>query len=388
MFQRTLNLLDTQSFFLFGARGTGKTYYLTNEFFKFRKHRYINLLLANEFLKFSSNPDELLNEAAVLKKEDSEWIVIDEVQKVPKLLDVVHYLIESKGVKFGLTGSSARKLKRGGANLLAGRAFLNHLFPLSFIEIGESFNLQEVLEWGSLPRILTLPDSVSRQEYLDTYTHSYLKEEIGEEQIIRKLEPFIRFLEVAAQCNGTIINYAKIADDTRTSPKNIQSYFSVLEDTLLGFCLEPYHQSVRKRQRQNPKFYLFDLGVQRAMSRMLNVPLQKQTYAYGKSFEHFIILEIYRLNSYLRRDFRFSYLTTKDGAEIDLIIERPTLPNVLVEIKSSSNVMARDLQHLNRFSADFKKAELICLSQDVRRKRLGSVEIIPWQEGIRQIFDE
>jgi predicted AAA+ superfamily ATPase len=214
---------------------------------------------------------------------------------------------------------------------------------------------------------------------------TYLKEEVWAEHLIRKLDPFRRFLEVAAQCNGEIVNYSNIARDVGTDHKTVCSYFEILGDTLLGFLLEPYHASVRKRQRQSPKFFLFDPGVTRALNGTLNVGLVPSTYAFGKAFEHFVLLEIVRLSDYRRNDYRFSYLRTKDGAEIDLIIERPGSKTALVEIKSGGRVDERDVRDLSRFLPDFPGAEAFCLSRDKVRKRIGDVLAVPWADGLIEL---
>jgi len=382
MYNRSINLPKNNSFFLFGARGTGKTSLLQRHFDE-SNALYIDLLIGSDYLRFSSSDDEFIRVCAATKEK---WIIVDEVQKLPALLDGVHHVIEKYGKFFALTGSSARKLRRGGANLLAGRAFVLDLHPLTHHEIGVGFDLEMVLAWGSLPKIFSLESIEDRKRFLDSYSLTYIKEEISAEQVVRKLEPFMRFLEVAAQSNTNIVNFSKIAADCGSSAKVVQSYFQILEDTLLGYFLPSYHHSVRKRQREAPKFYFFDLGVVRSLSRSLDIPLQRGSYLYGKYFEHFIITELRRLSSYAERRFSFSYLRTKDDAEIDLIIERPGMPLAVVEIKSSANVTERDVASLSRFAPDFKGAEIICLSQDSRPKIIGPVEIEPWEQGIRRIL--
>ena len=204
--------------------------------------------------------------------------------------------------------------------------------------------------------------------------------------MVRKLEPFRRFLAVVAQSNGTIINYSNIARDVGTTDITVGTYFQILEDTRLGFLLEPFHHSVRKRQRESPKFYLFDTGVQRALSRTLTVPLLPQTYAFGKAFEHFIICEFIRLSSYARNDFNFSYLQTKDDAEIDLIIERPGKPIALIEIKSTNHVEKDDVAGLRKFVLDFPGANFYCLSLDPNPKIINGITCLSWIEGIKEIL--
>lgn len=371
------------SFFLFGPRGTGKTTFL-RDFFAASKPMWIDLLDPQAEDRYARNPQTLVQEIEALKGK-TEWVVIDEVQKLPKLLDIVHGLIEKSKIKFALTGSSARKLKRGSANLLAGRAFVYHLFPLTAAELGRAFNLRSALRWGSLPEIESLKSEAEKSEFLRAYALTYLKEEIWDEHIIRRLDPFRRFLEIAAQMNGEIINYSNIAVDIGSDIKTVQSYYEILEDTLVGVNLEPFHFSLRKRQRKNPKFYFFDLGVKSALERSLMQQAEPSSYAFGKAFEHFVMLEAFRLNSYLRKDFRFSYLRTKDDAEIDLVIERPGLPLAFVELKSTERVGERDTRTLERFYKDFGKAEAFCLSRDPIPKKIGSVQALPWDQGLKEL---
>jgi predicted AAA+ superfamily ATPase len=190
-----------------------------------------------------------------------------------------------------LTSSSARKLKRGSANLLAGRAFTYKLFPLTHLELAKQFDLNQALTYGTLPKLLEYEDNNDKVEFLRSYTQTYLREEIQIEQLVRRLNPFRDFLELAAQNNGEILNYTKISRDIGVDHKTVANYYQILEDTLVGFYLPPFHKSVRKRQLESPKFYLFDTGVKRALERSFNIPLNKRSYAYGKAFEHFVILE-------------------------------------------------------------------------------------------------
>lgn len=384
IFPRQLVLPAKQSFFVFGARGTGKSTFLAEQFSE-ETSFWVDLLKPVNEERFSLHPGDL--EALVKELPDSiTHIVIDEIQKIPKLLDVVHFLIEKTNKYFVMTGSSARKLKRGGANLLAGRAFVYHLFPLSYYELGAAFQLDEVLQRGALPKIFLYSDDNEKKQFLQAYTYTYLKEEIWAEHFINKLDPFRRFLEVAAQCNGKIINYRNIARDVGVDEKTVKEYFVILEDTLLGFFLEPFHHSFRKRLSLKPKFYFFDIGVTRALARLLSVPLKPGTSAYGETFEHFIILECFKLASYLQPEYRFSYLKTKDDAEVDLVVERPGQPVLFIEIKSSENVRPEDLSTFSRLVQDFGHCEAICLSRDPFRKRFDSITIMPWKEGLDWLF--
>jgi predicted AAA+ superfamily ATPase len=378
MFRRSLNILEKQSFFLFGARGTGKSTLLQE---RLPRETLVIDLLKPEIESAMLRAPQRLHEQ-VLQARPS-WVMIDEVQKAPRLLDVVHSLIESDAnVCFALTGSSARKLKHGSANLLAGRAFVYSLFPLTSVELADAFSLQSALQWGSLPRMVALGDDETRAEFLRAYAQTYLKEEIFAEQLVRGLEPFRIFLEIAAQSNGEILNYTKIAEDVGVDTKTVQSYYQILEDTLVGILLPPFHRSLRKRQRQGPRFYFFDLGVKRALDRTLQVPLPPSTYAYGRAFEHFVILEAHRRNEYGRRDYRLSFLRTHDDAEIDLVIERPGAPTALVEIKSTESVTDRDLRTLRRFKPDLENSEGFCLSRDPIPRQVDGISVLPWAQGL------
>ncbi len=316
----------------------------------------------------------------------AKWVAVDEVQRVPALLNYVHRLIESHGIQFALSGSSSRKLKREGANLLAGRAWMNHLHPLIFRELQSEFSLDSVLRWGALPKVLSLADETDRYRFLKTYTQTYLREEIKQEQIVRKIEPFLRFLEVAAQGNGNILNYAKIARDALLDEKAVERYYEILKDTLIGYFLNPFHRSVRKRQTKKPKFFFFDMGVKRAFEGILQIPMVPGSSPYGQAFEHFFILECIRMNDYLEKDFRFAYLRTKDDLEIDLIIERPGQKTLLVEIKSGT-VDDVEADKMMAISKDFgKNAEILFASGEKHPRKKTHAEILPWMSALEKIF--
>lgn len=387
MFLRTIKPSESSSFLLLGPRGTGKST-LLRERFAGRRTIWVDLLDPDMEHRLSLQPAALRELIAATPAV--EWVVIDEIQKVPALLDVVHGCIEGplgkdRGVRFAMTGSSARRLKRGAVNLLAGRAFVYHLFPLTARELGPAFDLLQCLRFGALPATLAFAADADRAEFLRAYARTYLKEEVWNEQLIRRLDPFRRFLEVAAQCNGEILNLSNIARDVGVDHKTVGSYFEILEDTLLGFMLEPWHASVRKRQRQAPKFWWFDAGVARALAGTLTVDIVPRSGGFGRAFEHFVITEFIRAADYARSDFRFFYLRTKDDAEIDLIVERPGRPPALVEIKSTDRVEARHIRDLQRFLPDFPNATALCLSRDPLRRQIGDVLALPWQEGLAEL---
>jgi uncharacterized protein len=381
--KRSVNILKNQSFFLFGPRGTGKST-LIRQFFEGNEHDclWIDLLEAKTERLYTSNPDRL---SEILHHEHAfKCVVIDEVQKIPKLLDVVHKEIFNQRAIFALTGSSARKLKRGGANMLAGRAFVYHLHPLTFEELGTSFDLDSALRWGTLPGIFALTTDDEKSIFLESYVYTYLREEIIAEQLIRKVEPFRRFLDVLGQCNGTIINYSKIAEDIRVDLKTVKTYFEIIEDTLIGFILPAYSKSIRKQQKTSSKFYLFDCGVKRSLENLSTLTFSNSG-EFGLAFEHFIILEFIRLNQYKKKNYRFSYLATKGGLEIDLVIERPRAKTVFIEIKSTDEIQDRHLEHLRAIKKDFPEVETLCLCREQYKREKFGVEIYPWKEGFKSL---
>jgi len=386
MFPRFRRFPLKHSFFLFGPRGTGKSSLLRQTFDR-NTCLWLDLLEADVEDRFLKSPGELYLIVRSLAPH-IKYVVIDEVQKVPKLLDEVHRLIEETDKIFVLTGSSARKLKRGGANLLAGRAFVYHLHPLSCFELDKQFNLEDALHWGTLPKIFSLGEDSEKEAFLRSYADTYLKEEIWSEQIVRKLPPFRRFLEVAAQCNGKIINYANIARDVGVDEKTIKEYFTVLEDTMIGFFLEPFHNSFRKRLVGKPKFYFFDTGIVRSLSRRLSVPLIPKTFAYGEVFEHYVILEILCLSSYFQPDYRFSFIRTNSDVEVDLVIERPGRPLLCIEIKSTDIITEHDVSSFYKITKDIHDCEAIILSQDRFTKQFDHVTCYPWKEALARYFPE
>jgi predicted AAA+ superfamily ATPase len=384
MVKRLVNISKKHSFFLLGPRATGKST-LLKQHFPEKDHLWIDLLDPQIERRLSLNPNELIE--IINQNTEKNFVVIDEIQKIPQLLDVVHKVIFETKRKFVLTGSSARKLKKGGANLLAGRAFSYKCHPLTYHELGEKFQLDEMLSFGGLPSLLDL-DIADKKDYLRSYVEIYFKEEVVAEQLVRNLKPFRNFLDIASQANGKILNIHNIAKQVGVDDTTVQNYFEILEDTLVAFMLPPYHASVRKRQRQKSKFYFFDLGVQRALSGKLELPLQKGTFEYGNLFEHFLILEIKRMIDYKKPDWKISYLKSGDDAEIDLIIERPGEKTVLIEIKSTNNTNELDEQKLvgfKKLSAAIENSITFLVSQDPIEKKQDHVHYLYWENLFSKI---
>ena len=375
MFNRICNPLKSNSFFLFGARGTCKSTLLHN---LLKKRTLFYDLLDEEIFDRLLRQPQILEE--VCQQGRYEWIVIDEVQRLPKLLNVVHRMIEKKGQKFALTGSSARKLKRGSANLLAGRAFVNHLFPLTSQEMAKAFDLVDVLHWGSLPKVINLKKNEEKKAYLRSYSLAYVKEEIQAEQIIRKLEHFREFLSVAAQMSGKLINFSAIAREVGAPVPTVQSYYQILEDTYLGFLLPHFHRSIRKSQIEAPKFYFFDNGVKKALEGSLESVPAPGTSSFGELFEAFVIQEVDRLNQYFAKDFRLSFYRTKAGSEVDLILSKGR-QIFLIEIKSSERVDEVEARQLARLCKDFGvSAKAYYVSRDTFERRIEGVHCLNWQK--------
>jgi predicted AAA+ superfamily ATPase len=386
MLNRLAKISLQRSFFLFGARGTGKNTLLSS-LLKDKRTSIVDLLDPN-FFRLSPKSFQAHLDALA---EGTEWVVLDEILRSPELLNVVHRSMsksasDPKRLRFALPESSARKLKRGGANLLAGRASVFNLYPLTHRETPPGYPLEQLLKWGGLPEVVLEPDPIEKRRILKACTTTYLREKIAEEQLVRSIESFQAFLSVAAQMNGKIVNYSAIASDVGVSTTTVQTYFEILSDTLIAVTLPAYHSSIRKRQRSNPKIYLFDLGFVEALIESSLGGSISGSYSAGNRFEHFVFLEIYRLQSYKELGWRFSYLRTKDDAEIDLIIERPNQPTLLIEIKATDNVSERHTANLNRFVPDFKSAEAILISNDPVAKRFNLVWCAHWSNWLSEVL--
>ncbi|MBN23019.1 MAG: ATPase [Bdellovibrionaceae bacterium] len=390
MFTRPVTLSNHYSFFVFGARGTGKSTLINDQFlpqFPAEENLCFDLLnpeIEDLFLRTpSAFKTQILEEKK--RRPTLKRIFVDEIQKVPKLLELVHQLIESHSFQFILTGSSARKLKRGGANLLAGRAFVFHLYPFSQVELGTHFDLESALSWGTLPQIFSFDHLKEKKRYLEAYALTYIKEEIQSEQILRKLTPFRKFLPIAAQMNGKILNFSKIAREIGVDPNTVQTYFQILEDTWVGFELPAFHSSVRKSVKKNPKFYLFDPGVKRALEGTLDVTLHRSTSVYGEAFEHWVILECWKRNSITEKGYQFFYLRTKDDLEIDLILKKAN-GIIAVEIKSSPKIDPIEVRKMDKLATDLKVNKSYYLSMDPLPQTIGGTECLHWETGLELLF--
>lgn len=390
MIHRYLNLSkllgEKRSAFLFGPRGVGKTV-LSLKFVQGTLNAFlVDLLNHDLYRRYLTRPAlfryEVLHR---LQPDHTLTVFVDEIQKLPSLLDEIHSLIEQNknSVRFLLTGSSARKLKRGGANLLAGRAWTLKLHPLTHREC--KVDLYRALQFGTLPAIYLEDDAPQRT--LKAYVETYLKEEIMQEALVRKVDRFVRFLDLAGQMNGEPVNFTKISRDCGVSTKTAIDFFSILVDTLVAFRIEGWSHSVRKQLRQSPKFYLFDCGVLNAIRGELQSELREGSYRFGKLFETFIVQELIRLNDYTEADYRFSYWRTNSGLEVDLILSRgPSESPIAIEIKSKGSPMEHELHALRSFKLENKNAILYCICLSPRPYRLGDITVYPWDKAMDEIF--
>ena len=341
---------------------------------------YFDLLQSAEHLRLSATPS-LFREEVMARGKQMTHVVVDEIQRIPELLDEIHSILESPHPpSFCLSGSSARKLKRSRANLLAGRAWTYHLYPLTHFELESQFNLEKALNLGTLPSVYLSDNEEEAAKTLRSYVETYLKEEIQSEALVRNLGGFLRFLTLATDENGHIINYSNLARETGATYQTIKEYFQILEDTLVGFLLLPYSKSTRKRLIKHPKFYFFDTGIHRALAKKLSFKIEKKTAEFGRAFEHFMIIEIMRLCAYQELDYRLSFYHSSNHAEVDLIIETPKGATLAVEFKASEYPASSDLKGLKSFSDICPDAKLYCVSLVPRKRVLQGVTILPWRE--------
>ena len=364
------------SFFLFGARGTGKSTWIRA---RFRDDAFIvNLLGTDEMLRYQRDPSQL--RAEVLAQPRSRWIVIDEVQRAPAILDEVHFLMEEKGYKrFALTGSSARKLKRGAANLLAGRAVVKNLFPLTSAETDFSVPVNQLLRYGAMPLSVTAADHAEREEFLRAYVTTYLSEEIRAEGLVRDLGAFTRFIEIAALAAGQVTNVSGIARDAGVSRETVRGYFEVLIDTLIGHWLPAYRPRAKVKEVALPKFYWFDPGVLHAAAGGFDQPLPPDWN--GVLLEHLVAHEIRSRLHYAGVKGSLGYWRTPSGSEVDFVWWY------------GSNVVALEVKHAREFRSDFTKgidsfragvpAKSYLVYQGNRELQVNGTRVLPVETFLR-----
>jgi len=374
-----LSLPQGQSAFLWGPRKTGKTSYLKNHF---PESILFDFLKTDLFFEISKNPS-LLRER-LLAKDDKilkQPIILDEVQKVPQVLDEVHWMIENKGFRFILCGSSARKLKRGHVNLLGGRAWRYEMFPLVTAEL-ESIDLLHILNHGMVPAHYLQNEEDFRRS-LKAYIQDYLKEEIFAEGLTRSIPAFSRFFDAFSYSHGELTNYSNIARDCGIDSKTVKEYYQILVDTLLAVRVEPF----KKRQARNiitkaPKYYLFDVGIANYLRKQTIE--EEKGIEFGKSLEHFILMEILAYRSYSEKDFEINFWRTKTGMEIDFILAEG---EVAIEVKGTNRIDLRDFRTLSKFSEEYSPKRIIIVCNEKKKRVHGKIEVAPWSIFLRNLWD-
>lgn len=374
LFKRLLKLSEDleSSIFLFGARQTGKSTFLRQQF----PHAiYIDLLDTQMKSRFHRRPFLLYE---MLRDEPrGRLVIIDEIPEVPELLNEVHRLISEFGLVFILCGSSARKLKRKGHNTLGGRAYPLYFFPFVSQEI-DNFNLDKALSFGMIPSHYL---SSNPQRQLSAYVDVYLREEIKEESLVRNLSSFHRFLEVAAITSGEMINYNNIAQECGVSSTTVKSYYDILEETLVGYRIPAYTKTNQRRVVQSPRFYYFDVGITNYLRHQKE--LTRGTVEYGHAFEHFIVQEIMAYLNYSESDEKMSYWRTYTGIEVDILIGDA---RVAIEVKSAEEILSKHLKGLKAFGEEYPNSRRIVVSLDIFNRRVDDIECIYVMDFLKMLW--
>ena len=372
-----IELPPRQSAFLWGARKTGKSTYLKKNF---PDSLVFDFLKSDLFIEFSKNPS-LLREQLLAQNEAmiGHPVILDEVQKVPQILDEVHWLIENKGFQFILCGSSARKLKRGQANLLGGRAWRYEMLPLTTVEIG-GVDLLRALNHGLIP---THYLQNNYKKSLSAYVRDYLKEEVFNEGLTRNIPAFSRFFDAIGYSHGELTNYSNIARECGVSSKTVKEYYQILVDTLLGTMVEPFK---KRKNRQTiskaSKFYLFDVGVAGAITH--REIYEEKGELFGKAFEHFILMQMVAHRSYSELEYEINFWRTKSGMEVDFILGKS---EIAIEIKGSSRVDNRDLKPLSAFIEEYSPRKGFVVCNEKAKRVHGNVMVIPWRMFLDDLWE-
>lgn len=362
-----------QSIFLFGPRGTGKTSWVIQQF---PDAIYIDLLVSATYFDLLANPDRLEKYIPI---DCRQWIVIDEVQKIPELLNVVHRLIERYRYRFILTGSSARSLRRKGVNLLGGRAIEYRMHPLTCMELQKDFSLAKALQFGLLPSVYTVSDP---KHYLETYLTSYLREEVLQEGLTRNIGEFSRFLEIASFSQGQLLNLSEIAREAAIDRRTVTSYFDIIEDLLLGWKLPIFAKRAKRRTVTHPKFYFFDAGVYRTIRP--KGPLDSPEEIDGPVLETLFLEQLRAINDAFRLGYTFYFWRTSNGTEVDFIAygEKGL---IAFEIKRKNRISSSDLSGLKAFSQDYPIAKCYLLYGGKDREYHGKIQVFPFEGALFQL---
>lgn len=363
------------SFFLFGPRGVGKTTWVKSNY---PKAVYVDLLDSKTFNQLFTNPSRIEEK---IPKDFTDWVVIDEIQKAPELLNEVHRLIEGKHYKFILTGSSARKLRRGGINLLAGRALVYYMHPLTAVEIGESFSLTDCVKYGCLPSIF---DHEDRDSYLASYIQAYLQQEVVQEGISRNISAFARFLETASFSQGSVLNMSEVAREAAVGRRMAEDYFCALEDLLVGLRLPVFSKRAKRKLVSHSKFYYFDVGVYRAIRPIS--PFDQPEMIGGIAFESLFMQNLRAINDYLKLNYNLYYFRTLAGVEVDFVAYGPK-GIVAFEVKSKREIFSGDLVGLKTFQQDYPMAKCYMIYGGEQKMYFGNIEAVPFVDAIKNLPD-
>ncbi len=370
MYSRLLNPVGKSSFFLFGPRGIGKSTWLKSHY---PKNTYIDLLDSSVYTQLLAEPERL---ADFLQKQP---IIIDEVQRIPALLNEAHRWIANKKIQFILTGSSARKLKRGGTNLLAGRALMKAMFPLTTIELADDFNLSKALRLGCLPAVQNHEDP---KAYLSAYVETYLREEIMQEALVRNLAAFTRFLRAASFSQAALLSVAQVARECQVERKVVENYFSILDDLMIGVRLPVFSKKAKRELTTHPKFFYFDVGVWRAIRP--TGPLDGPDEQDGAALETLLFQEARALNHYSNWEYEFFHWRTKNQKEVDLVLYGPR-GLWAFEIKRSRRWDKADLRGLAEFKKDYPKARVVLLYGGEHKAGFEGIEVWPYEATLKNL---
>lgn len=375
MYARSLTLPKT-SFFLFGPRGTGKSSWVASAL---PDAVVIDLLEADTHNRLQGGPERL---EGMIPADHKGWIIIDEVQKIPALLDEVHRLIEKRKWRFALTGSSARKLRRGGANLLAGRARTHEMLPLTAVELGKDFDLKHAVRFGGLPSVWVEDDPA---DFLASYVRTYLQEEIQQEGLTRNLVGFTRFLEAASFSQASVLNIAGVARDCGIERKTVEQWFQALDDLLLAVRLPMFRRRAKRAITAHPRFFLFDAGVYRTLRP--RGPLDAAAEIDGPALETLVLNELRAANAYRKLGYEVSTWRTQAGAEVDFVLYGERGLHA-IEVKRNSVVRGEDLDSLRLFGADYPPAQRWLLYGGKKRLLLDGVQCVPLATGLVAMTEE
>ncbi|MBX7205734.1 MAG: AAA family ATPase [Bacteroidia bacterium] len=374
MFNRKQVLVDSEnhSLFLWGARQTGKSTLLKS---LYPNAIWFDLLLSDMYEKLSKQP--VILRETIQAQIKNNLVIIDEIQRIPELLNEVHWLMVNKNIRFILSGSSPRKIIRGGHNLLGGRALRYELYPLVSSEIPD-FNLLKAINNGLLPRHYLASNA---KKLISAYIGNYLKDEIVAEAKIRNIQSFSRFLEAAAFSNGEMVNYANIASDCGVSPPTVKEYFQILEDTLIGRFVPSYQKKPKRRVIAAPKFYFFDVGIVNYLLKRNDIQFGSEVF--GNAFEQLIYHEIFSHSHYSGLEYPINYWRTASQIEVDFILGEN---EVAIEVKSTANVSSRHLNGLKRFSEEYKTKQLILVCNESLPRRIDNILVLPWKDFLQRLW--